>query len=101
MVQKKFLEKDRFKREVVKTYEVSRRKLASISHNLELPMTERFQARLSLHLLPRDSSATRVRNRCVVSSRPRGVYRKFKVSRIVIREMVGKKLIPGLKKSSW
>lgn len=101
MVKKKFLEKDRHKRQQVKLYEIERRELLSISQDFTLPMIDRFQARLNLHLLPRDSSYTRVRNRCIETSRSRGVLRKFKISRITLRELMGTRAIPGIKKSSW
>lgn len=62
---------------------------------------EREQARFKLQALPRNGSATRIANRCLVTGRRRGVYRKFMVSRIVMRQMAHEGLIPGLKKSSW
>jgi small subunit ribosomal protein S14 len=64
-------------------------------------MEERFAAALKLAQLPRNSSATRIRNRCEVTGRPRGYYRKLKLSRIALRELGAKGLIPGLVKSSW
>jgi len=101
MVFKKFISKDKFRRELVANYELERKKLNAISQNLDLSISERYQARLSLHLLPRDSSLVRIRNRCILTGRPRSIHRKFKLSRIMIRELSSKKLIPGLKKSSW
>jgi small subunit ribosomal protein S14 len=64
-------------------------------------MEERFNARLKLAKLPRNSSRTRIRNRCEVTGRPRAVYRKLKLSRIALRELGAKGLVPGLLKSSW
>ena len=64
-------------------------------------MEERFEARLKMAELPRNSSAVRIRNRCEVTGRPRGYYRKMKMSRIALRELGSKGLIPGLVKSSW
>jgi small subunit ribosomal protein S14 len=64
-------------------------------------MEERFAASLKLAELPRNSSATRIRNRCEMTGRPRGVYRKHKISRIALRELGSKGMIPGLLKSSW
>jgi len=64
-------------------------------------MEERFAAALKLAELPRNSSPTRIRNRCEVTGRPRGFYRKLKVSRIALRELGSKGIIPGLVKSSW
>jgi small subunit ribosomal protein S14 len=64
-------------------------------------MEERFAARLKLARLPRNGSPTRIRNRCEVTGRPRGFYRKMKMSRIALRELGNQGLIPGLVKSSW
>ena len=75
--------------------------LKQIANNKELPMEERFAARLKLAQLPRNGSPTRVRNRCEVTGRPRGFYRKMKMSRIALRELGNQGLIPGLVKSSW
>jgi len=75
--------------------------LKEIANNKELPMEERFAARLKLAQLPRNGSPTRVRNRCEVTGRPRGFYRKLKMSRIALRDLGNKGLIPGLVKSSW
>ena len=65
------------------------------------PVEERFAATLKLAEMPRNSSATRIRNRCELTGRPRGFYRKHKLSRIALRELGSKGLIPGLVKSSW
>jgi small subunit ribosomal protein S14 len=75
--------------------------LMEIANNKELPMEERFAARLKLARLPRNGSPTRIRNRCEVTGRPRGFYRKMKMSRIALRELGNQGLIPGLVKSSW
>ncbi len=75
--------------------------LKEIANNKELPMEERFAARLKLAQLPRNGSLTRIRNRCEVTGRPRGFYRKMKMSRIALRELGNQGLIPGLVKSSW
>ncbi len=64
-------------------------------------MEDRFAATLKLAELPRNSSRTRVRNRCEMSGRPRGYYRKLRLSRIALRELGSKGLVPGLVKSSW
>jgi len=69
--------------------------------NEELPLEERFAARLKLAELPRNSAANRVRNRCEVSGRPRGYYRKMRMSRIALRELGSLGKVPGLVKSSW
>jgi len=75
--------------------------LKAIANDKALPMEERFAARLKLAQLPRNGSSTRVRNRCEVTGRPRGFYRKMKMSRIALRDLGNKGLIPGLVKSSW
>ncbi len=75
--------------------------LKAIANDKGLPMEERFAARLKLAQLPRNGSPTRIRNRCEVTGRPRGFYRKVKMSRIALRELGNQGLIPGLVKSSW
>ncbi|MEO0908928.1 MAG: 30S ribosomal protein S14 [Pseudomonadota bacterium] len=75
--------------------------LKAIIMNRELPMEERFKAQLKMNELPRDGSKIRVRNRCEVSGRPRGYYRKLKMSRIALRELGNYGKVPGLVKSSW
>ncbi len=78
-----------------------RSELKDIANNEDLPMEERFAARLKLAQLPRNGSPTRIRNRCEVTGRPRAYYRKLKMSRIALRDLGNKGLIPGLVKSSW
>jgi small subunit ribosomal protein S14 len=78
-----------------------RSRLKAIAGDKSKPMEERFAAALKLAQLPRNSSATRIRNRCEVTGRPRGYYRKLKLSRIALRDLGSKGLIPGLLKSSW
>ncbi len=75
--------------------------LKAIIMNRELPIEERFKAQLKLNEMPRDGSKIRLRNRCEVSGRPRGYYRKLKMSRIALRELGNYGRIPGLVKSSW
>ena len=75
--------------------------LKAIVMNRDLPIEERFKAQLKLNELPRDGSKIRVRNRCEVSGRPRGYYRKLKMSRIALRELGNYGRVPGLVKSSW
>ena len=77
------------------------KQLKSIVMDRSLPLEERFQAQLKLNKLPRNSSKVRYRNRCQVTGRPRGYYRKFKMSRISLRELAAFGMIPGLTKSSW
>jgi small subunit ribosomal protein S14 len=78
-----------------------RARLKAIARDKKLPMEERFAATLQLAQLPRNSSATRIRNRCELTGRPRAFYRKHKLSRLALRELGSKGLIPGLVKSSW
>ena len=83
------------------TYAAKRNALKAIADDKQLPMEERFAARLKLAELPRNSAPTRVRNRCAMTGRPRGYYRKLGISRIALRELGSNGLIPGLVKSSW
>ena len=101
MAKKSAVEKNLRRRRLVKQYAARRARLLEMANNEELPPEERFAARLKLAELPRNSSPVRVRNRCEVSGRPRAVYRKFRMSRIVLREMASAGQIPGMVKSSW
>ena len=78
-----------------------RKKLKEIINNKKLPLDERFAAQLKLSKLPRNSASSRIRNRCEITGRPHGVYRKLKISRIALRELASKGKIPGMTKSSW
>ena len=84
-----------------KRFSKKRRELKKIIKNRKLPLDERFQAQLKLAKLPRNSARTRIRNRCEITGRPHGVYRKLRVSRIALRELALKGKIPGMTKSSW
>jgi small subunit ribosomal protein S14 len=75
--------------------------LKAVIKNKELSAEERFAAQLRLAAMPRTSSATRIRNRCVITGRARGTYRKFGISRIMLREMAANGLVPGVRKASW
>ena len=86
---------------MAKKFASRRAKLKTIVQNKELPVEERFAASLKLAELPRNSSKTRIRNRCELTGRPRAFYRKHKLSRIALRDLGSKGLIPGLVKSSW
>ena len=86
---------------LVKQYAAKREALKAVAVNEALPLEERFDARLKLAELPRNSSKTRIRNRCLVTGRPRAYYRKLKMSRISLRDLGSHGLIPGLVKSSW
>ena len=78
-----------------------RKKLKNIIMNKSLPLEERFKAQQKLSKLPRNSSSIRVRNRCQITGRPHGVYRKLRISRIALRDMASAGKIPGITKSSW
>ena len=86
---------------LVKQYAARREALKATANNEALPLEERFEARLKLAELPRNSSPTRFRNRCEVTGRPRAYYRKLKMSRIALRELSNSGQIPGMVKSSW
>ncbi len=101
MAKKSSVEKNNRRRKLVKQFTGKRLRLLAIANDEGKSMDERFTARLKLAELPRNSNPTRVRNRCEVSGRARAVYRKMKVSRIALRELGNKGLIPGLVKSSW
>ena len=92
---------DRRRRILANLYEPRRRVLRALREAQELPARLRGQAYRALLRLPRDSSPTRIRNRCEVTGRPRAFYRKLKMSRIALRELGNNGLIPGLVKSSW
>jgi small subunit ribosomal protein S14 len=101
MAKKSSIEKNNRRRKMTKKYSGRRARLKAISMDKTRPMEERFAAVLKLAELPRNSSATRIRNRCELTGRPRAYYRKHKLSRIALRELGSKGLIPGLLKSSW
>ncbi|WP_169568526.1 30S ribosomal protein S14 [Sneathiella limimaris] len=101
MAKKSAVERDLKRRRLVEKYAAKREALKAIINDESQPQEERFAARLKLAELPRNSSKTRVRNRCELTGRPRGVYRKFKLSRIGLRDMASAGQIPGVVKSSW
>ena len=101
MAKKSSVEKDKRKRRLTKKYAGRRARLKEIVGDKNRPVEERFAASLKLAQLPRNGSATRIHNRCEVTGRPRAYYRKLKMSRIALRELGSKGLIPGLVKSSW
>jgi small subunit ribosomal protein S14 len=101
MAKKSSIEKDHRRRRMNKKFSGRRSRLKAIAHDKSRPMEERFAATLKLAELPRNSSATRIHNRCEVTGRPKAFYRKVKMSRIALRDLGSKGLIPGLVKSSW
>ena len=95
------IEKNNRRRKMAKRFAGKRARLKAIAYDKKLPLEERFEAQLKLAQLPRNSSATRIRNRCEITGRSRAYYRKLKMSRIALRDLGSKGLIPGLVKSSW
>jgi small subunit ribosomal protein S14 len=101
MAKKSSVENNNRRKALVKKFAGKRARLLAIANDSTESMDERFLARLKLAELPRNSAPNRVRNRCEVTGRPRAVYRKLKMSRIALRELGNKGLVPGLVKSSW
>ncbi len=101
MAKKSAIENNMRKQRLAKKFAARRQRLLDVANDESRPMEERFEARLRLAALPRNGTAVRVRNRCQVTGRPRGFYRKMKMSRIALRELGNRGLIPGLVKSSW
>jgi small subunit ribosomal protein S14 len=95
------IEKNKRRMRLAKQYAAKRARLKAEAVDSSLSDQERFAARLKLAELPRNSSPTRIRNRCEVSGRPRGFYRKLKMSRIALRQMGNEGKVPGMVKSSW
>ncbi|NNU79791.1 30S ribosomal protein S14 [Halovulum dunhuangense] len=101
MAKVSMIERQKKREKLVARYAAKRAALKQIALNDDLPMEERFKARLKLAKLPRNSSATRLNNRCQVSGRPKAYYRKLKMSRIALRDLASRGEIPGMVKSSW
>ena len=101
MAKKSAVNRNEMVKRLVKQTAAKCAELKKVANNESLPLEERFEARLKLAKLPRNSSATRIRNRCEITGRPRAFYRKLKMSRIALRELGSAGQIPGLVKSSW
>lgn len=101
MAKKSSIETNKRRARLAKKYAGRRERLKAIANDEQLSMEERFQARLKLSELPRNSAPSRVRNRCEMTGRPRGFYRKLGLSRIALRDLGSNGLIPGMVKSSW
>ena len=95
------IERDKKRRKLVKKLAKKRARLKAAIRDLDLPVEERFEAMLKLAELPRNSTKVRIRNRCQLSGRPRGHYRKFNLSRIALRDLASTGKLPGVTKSSW
>ena len=101
MAKQSSVNKNNRRKKLVAQYAAKRKRLKGVASDLTKPAEERFAARLKLAQLPRNSSATRVRNRCELTGRARGYYRKMRVCRNMLRELASQGLIPGMVKSSW
>ncbi len=101
MAKKAMIERELKRQKLVDKYAAKRAALKEIAKDRERPMEERFKARLKLAKLPRNSSPSRLHNRCQLTGRPHAYYRKMKISRIALRDLGSQGQIPGLVKSSW
>ena len=101
MAKTALINRDMKRRETVKKFAAKRAELLTIINNAKLSEEERYAARLKLQQLPRDASPVRLRNRCSLTGRPRGVYTKFGLGRIKLREIAMRGEIPGMVKASW
>ena len=101
MAKTSMVEREKKRQRLVAQYAEKRAKLKEIARDENLPMEERFKARLKLAKLPRNSSPSRLHNRCQVTGRPKAYYRKLKMSRIALRDLASHGEIPGMVKSSW
>jgi small subunit ribosomal protein S14 len=101
MAKTSMIERNNKRKRLAKKFKVRRTRLKEIAADRKLPAEDRFAARLKLAELPRNSSPTRIRNRCDLTGRPRGYYRKLRMSRIALRDLGSQGLIPGMIKSSW
>ena len=101
MAKTSMIEREKKRQRLVRQYSAKRAALKQVAKDETKPMEERFKARLKLAELPRNSSASRLHNRCQLTGRPRAYYRKLKMSRIAMRDLGSEGQIPGLVKSSW
>jgi small subunit ribosomal protein S14 len=95
------VEKNNRRRRLAAQYAEKRKRLKAIADDLKRPVEERFAARIKLAEMPRNSSPTRIRNRCELTGRARGYYRKLRMCRNQLRDLASQGLIPGMTKSSW
>ena len=101
MAKKSAVNRNEMVKRLVKLQAPKREALKAIANDESRPLEERFEARLKLAALPRNSAPSRIRNRCVMSGRPRAYYRKFQLSRIALRDLASSGQIPGMVKASW
>jgi small subunit ribosomal protein S14 len=95
------VEREKKRQRLVARYAAKRAALKAVACNLDLPGEERFKARMKLAQLPRNSSPSRLHNRCLITGRPKAYYRKLKMSRIALRDLASRGEIPGMVKASW
>ncbi|MGD9638213.1 MAG: 30S ribosomal protein S14 [Alphaproteobacteria bacterium] len=95
------VERNKKRERMAKKFSSKRNRLKAVIMNKETSPEARFEAVLKLAIVPRNSAKDRIHNRCELTGRPRGNYRKFKLSRVILRDMAGQGQIPGLVKSSW
>ncbi|MCB2127832.1 MAG: 30S ribosomal protein S14 [Rhodobacteraceae bacterium] len=101
MAKKSMVNREVKRAKLVKQYAAKRAALKALIEDQSRPMEERFKATMKLAKLPRNSSATRIHNRCQLTGRPHAYYRKLKLSRIMLRDLASMGQIPGMVKSSW
>lgn len=101
MATKGQIEKNETRKKLTARYKARRMALKKIAGDKNMSAEERFQARMKLNQMPRNGAAVRVRNRCAMTGRARGNYRKFGISRLMLRELASKGEIPGVVKASW
>ena len=101
MAKKSSINKNNRRRKLVAQYAAKRKRLKDVASDLTKPAEDRFAAQLKLAQMPRNSSATRIRNRCELTGRSRGYYRKLRICRNMLRELASQGMIPGMVKSSW
>jgi small subunit ribosomal protein S14 len=101
MAKKSSVEKNNRRAKLAKQYAQRWARLRDVARDRSAPAEDRFQAQMKMAELPRNANPTRIRNRCELTGRPRAVYRRFKLSRIALRDLASIGMIPGVTKSSW
>lgn len=101
MAKKSAINRDLKRRKLTAQFAVKRAKLKAMTTDITIPVEERFNAQLKLAELPRNSSKTRIHNRCEITGRSKSYYRKLRMSRIALRDLASRGQIPGMVKSSW
>ena len=101
MAKKSAVERNKKREKLIRKASARRAALKATLHDKDLPAEERFAAAMALNKLPKNACPVRAHNRCEISGRPKGFYRKFRISRIALRELASQGQIPGVVKSSW